>query len=368
MIRLVLIGAGHVHMGLLQCAQRLRDAGIHMTLVDTGSFACGAGSMRYLRDPDLLSRSRCLLRAVSAQVGAAHVEDRAIGVDTRHRRVWLASGQRLDYDLLSFNVGQVMDSPGLDDGANRLQIWRATAVREIAQLGLALKPDEPRARRSLNIAVAGATIAAARVVSALSAPVGDTRTDHRISWYVPEARLLSDAPAGAARRLSATLARRGVQIMFSTPIASLDDRAVVSRDGRRFGADHVVLAERPRAPRIIHAGSLPATDAGIYVTGRLQSPTDDRIFAVGSCAQRVGGTGLPAQDVKRQRDVLAHNLIATARRRPLRRYRASSLGPVIELQDGSAIGWLGHVWWHNRLAARLADRHAIEIRKTLGVA
>lgn len=367
MTRLVLIGAGHVHIGLLQRAHRLRAAGLDLTLIDTGSFISGAHSSRYLLDFDAVSSGRRLVRNLCAESRVAHCDDRAIGVDTRHRRIWLASGERLDYDLLSFNVGGDMDTSGLNAAANRMQLWRSSAMRDMAQFGQALAGTDSQSRGRPYIAVAGATNEAARIVATLSALELDTTLKPAITWYLPGSYLLPAGPAGAARRLGRMLSRRGVQIVFSSPIAALDDRQVVSRDGRRFVADHVVVADRALAPRIIHAAVLPATDAGLYVTPRLQSPADDRIFAAGSCAQGVGGAGLPAQDVIGQLDVLTHNLIATIRRRPLRRYRASQRSSAIDMHDGSAIAWLGHVWWHNRLAAWLEQRRVARLEQALGL-
>jgi len=365
--RLVLIGAGHVHIGLLQRAQRLRSAGLDITLVDTGSFTPGADSSRYLLDFEAASARRRLVRNLCAESRVAHCDDRAIGVDTRHRRIWLASGERLDYDLLSFNVGRDMDTSGLDATANRMQLWRSSAMRDMAQFGQALAGTDSPSRRRPYIAVVGATNEAARIVSALSVLDPGPALKPAINWYLPGSYLLPAGPAGAARRLGRMLSRRGVQIFFSSAIAALDDRHVVSRDGRLFAADHVVVADRAVAPRIIHAAVLPATDAGLYVTQRLQSPADPRVFAVGSCAQRIGGAGLPAQDVVGQLDVLTHNLIATIRRRPLRRYKTSQRSSAIDMHDGSAIAWLGHVWWHNRLAAWLEQRRAARIDQALGL-
>lgn len=363
MTRLVLLGAGHVHVALLAHADRLRRAGIDITLVDTGSFVSGIDSPGYLLDSASVVSSRWPLRRLCSEYGVAHRDDRAIGLDTRHRRLWLAGGQRLDYDLLSFNVGQEMDTSGLDAGSNGMQLWRSNSVREMVQFGQALAATESSASRPLRIAVRGATHEAAQIVAALSASDGGAQ--RMISWYLPSLELLPTAPAGASRRLGRVLSRRGVHILFSTPVAALDDRHIVSRDGRRFPTDHVVVADRPLAQRVIHAGPLPATDAGLYVTRRLQSPADTRVFAVGSCAQLIGGGGLPTHDVAGQVAVLSHNLLAVVGRRPMRGYKPVQRKPVVDLRDGSAIDWLGHVWWHNRLAARLERRRTTRLGRLL---
>ncbi len=363
MTRLVLLGAGHVHVALLAHADRLRRAGIDVTLVDTGSFISGVDSPGYLLDSGSVAASRRPLRRLCSEYRVAHRDDRVIGLDTRHRRIWLAGGQRVDYDLLSFNVGQDLDTTGLDAGANGMQLWRSNSVRDMIQLGHALAVAESSPSRPLRIAVRGATRDAARIVAALSARGG--RKARMISWYLPDLKLLPTAPAGASRRLGRVFSRRGVHILFSTPVAALDDRRVVSRDGRRFPADHVVVTDRPVAQRVIHAGSLPATDAGLYVTTRLQSPADARVFAVGSCAQRIGGDGLPSHDVAGQLAVLSHNLLAVVGGRPMRRYKPAQREPAIDLRDASALDWLGHVWWHNRLAARLERRRLTRLGRLL---
>src|SRR5699024_2222586 len=117
-------------------------------------------------------------------------------------------------------------------------------------------------------------------------------------------------------------AARGVDILLETSVVGSAERALVTRDGRRFTADHAVLATGLRAPQITCASALPASEHGLQVGARLYSPGDAQVFAAGDCADFMPGA-LRCQGAHdlRQASVLERNLIAGLRNRPYRRYR-----------------------------------------------
>ncbi|MES1926764.1 FAD-dependent oxidoreductase [Salinisphaera sp. T31B1] len=361
MTELVLIGAGHVHTALLGHARTLAEAGIQVTLVDIGSFWFGARRGDLMAGRADASTLRWPLKTLCRRHAVAHRTDRVVGVDTRLRRVWLASGARLDYDLVSFNVGVEVDATGLNAAASRVRLWRASSVQELTQFCSELRASRDGSR----VAVVGDSPDAARLAAALSHACESGR--HRVAWYLPGDRFAPWAPSGAARRLARTLSHRGVEIVLATPIVGLADGQLVGEDDRRFGVDHLLLAERYRPARVVHAARLPVGDHGMYVTRRLQSPADSRVFAAGACAQWPDGQSLARHDVAGQAKVLAHNTVAVVRRRPLRSVGPRAPASVIDLGDGRALGWHGSLWWHNRWAARAERRRIRRLVATLAI-
>lgn len=117
----------------------------------------------------------------------------------------------------------------------------------------------------------------------------------------------------AARGLAGRVAR--VELVSSRVDALLGDARVTGlllKDGTELACDLVVVA----------TGLIPNTwlgyqcglsvERGINVDHQLGSVDDRRVFALGECAQRLGGGFSDAQEIRRQAVALAERLLLTA--------------------------------------------------------
>lgn len=355
--KVLLVGAGHAHLGVIAQAERFRAAAIELTVVEPGSFwysgmATGMLSGAYARDDDRIAVDRwCALHGVGRAV------ERAVGLDHRHRRLWLASGQTLDYDAVSFNVGSDVDLTAFAGAQREAAVWPVKPVRTLWLLHVALR-DAMRHDAVAHIAVVGGGAAGCEVAANIAALVAGSGL--RVALYTQAPRLWPDAPRSAARRMSRVLARRGVDIVFDTRIVGKAGRSLLAADGRRFVVDHVILATGLVAPQITRASELPADAQGLKVGARLYSPADPRVFAVGDCVHFLPRP-LPKLGVHgvRQAAVLAHNLIAGLSNRPYRTYRPRAHHlMILDLGDGTALARRGRFWWHG--AASLAWKRRLD--------
>lgn len=349
---LLLIGAGHVHVALVARSASLRAAGFEIHLIDPGSFWYGGARACLLAGRLGRSELRLSLRALCRAHDVTYHADRAIGLDVRHRRLWLASGRMQVFDTVSHDVGQE-STPVLDsDSHHAPTLSPATDVSAMGQLAQTLR-HEHRVGAPRRLAIVGDGERALTTVAALA--TGPFASSLRSSWYLPGNHVMPGAPRGYNRFMLRFLAARGVEVVAQTPINRKTEDAICAPGGRRFPVDHVVLAGSAQAASFIHAGGLPAGAEGLHVNRRLQSPRDERIYAVGGCALIAGYSGSYQWDVARQAKVLAHNIEAGARRRPFKSCRARFAGPIVDLGNGQAIAWRGRWWWHGAsLARRLA--------------
>jgi NADH dehydrogenase FAD-containing subunit len=351
---LLLVGAGHVHVALLARSAQLRAAGFDVHLIDPGSFWYGGARAALLGGRLERSALRLPLAAACREQHVRYHADRAIGLDARHRRVWLASGQMQVFDTVSHDVGY---ESGLDidgDSHHGPALWQAADVSAMLQFVRVLEQARQRST-PLRIAVVGDGARAAETVAALAG--GPFAAGLQISWVLPGARVSPNAPRGHDRFILRHLARCGVEIVPQTPISRQTNGAICSPDGRRFPVDHAVFAGPGEAAHFVHAGRMPASAEGLHVNRRLQSPRDERIYAVGGCAAVLGRRANHQFSVEQQARVLAHNIEAGARRRPFKSCRGRPGGPIITLGNGQAIAWRGRWWWQGAaLARRLARR------------
>lgn len=352
--RIVLVGAGHAHAGVLLGADALGGRGHEVVLVAPGDFwysglATGVVGGRHAPEEDRVDVAR-----LAAARGVHWVRDTAVAIDAGARRLALASGESLGWDALSLDVGSevVPDVPGAAE--------HAVSVKPIAGLcglGARLAADWP-ARGPRRVVVVGGGASGAEVAANLAALAAGRAAEARVTVVGRADRLVPDLPRGAAARLARTLARRGLVLRLGASVASVEADAVRLDDGERLPADLVVWAAGVRPPPLAARSGLPVDAAGaLRVDEHLAALGHPAIFGGGDCIA-FPGRDLPKIGVHavREAPVLLHNLAAAVEAGPRRRYapqRRTLL--ILNLGDGTGLAVRGAWWWHGRMALRLKD-------------
>ena len=103
---LVLVGAGHAHMMVMQHLAEFRSAGHRVTVIGPGPHhyysGMGPGMLSGIYRPEEI---RFDVRAMAERRGATFVQERVVAVDAAARELRLSDGRRIGYDVVSFNTG-----------------------------------------------------------------------------------------------------------------------------------------------------------------------------------------------------------------------------------------------------------------------
>ena len=131
---IVLVGAGHAHLHIANQAADYADAGAQLVLIDPGKFwysgmATGLLGGRYAPEDDQIDPGALIRRR-----GGRFIQDRVEAVDTSSRRISLGSGETIDYDWLSLNVGSEVDIGGLEPADNGPRIWPVKPIPPLYEL------------------------------------------------------------------------------------------------------------------------------------------------------------------------------------------------------------------------------------------
>lgn len=347
---IALVGAGHAHLYVAARAKILVGRGTRVVLIDPGTFwysglATGMLGGMYSADEDQLD-PKSLIEAN----GGEFVTDRAKTVDARAQRLHLVSGETLKYDYLSLNVGSQVNTAAIAGTQDDPSVWSVKPVSNLWRLREHLKArfqagDRPR------VAVVGGGPTGSEVAANLAALSEKHAADTSITLVTHSARLIKQAPEGAAKRLYCNLTRRGVDVQFNTGINRREAGTLVTDDGRSIDADIVVLAIGLEANPLVSQTGLPVNDRqGLRVKPTLQSVADPRVFAAGDCAS-MDGLNLPKLGVfgVRQAEYIYQNLGACLQRDALREYQPQKRYlAILNLGDETAIATWGGFWWHGR--------------------
>jgi pyridine nucleotide-disulfide oxidoreductase family protein len=361
MKRLLLVGAGHAQLAVLAAMARRRFAAAEALLVTPHPRQIYSGMV-----PGLVAGrynlSDCAI-GIAPLAQAAGVPLRlghAVALDAAARRVTLADGQSLDYDLLSLDTGAEQSRARIP-GAREHAIF----VRPIEGfIALWARARELGLERPLAAVVIGGGAAGVELALAVQRALPTASVT-----------LLADAsavPVGYVPRVQrlalAALRRTGVQVLPGR-CTSIEAKHV--RIGTmRVASDMALVATGAEAPAWLASSGLALDAAGfVRVGATLQSASHPDVFAAGDIATR---DDLPHAKsgvyAVRAGPVLAENLRAASAGGALARYtpQRRSLN-LLALGDGRAIaswggwsmqGWsMG--WWKDRIDRGFIARYRL---------
>ncbi|MFL6024005.1 MAG: FAD-dependent oxidoreductase [Marmoricola sp.] len=223
----------------------------------------------------------------------------ATGLDLTERRVLLSDGTATSYDRLVLATGArafVPPLPGLESEPKHVHVLRTLDdTRNIAA----------RAMNAKHAVVLGGGLLGLEAACGLrrrGVPVTVVDLDSHVM-----ATQLDQAPA---RMLAAQLRSLGVDVVTGTSVAeviSAYDEIVAVRltDERLLAADLMLVSCGIRAETGLASDAGLAVDRGIVVDSDLRT-SDDRVFAIGDCAQPPSGmTGLLAPGWRQAEELAA---------------------------------------------------------------
>lgn len=338
MMRLLLVGAGHAHAQVLRDWARAPLPGVELTLVSPHADAPYSGMVPgWLAGSYRYDEITIPFAPLCAAAGARFVADEMASLDPDARRVTLASGSRLAYDLLSLNVGSTLEPPrGLDMPVLALRplaelrdAWHALLQRWQAD-----GSDEPARITMVGGGAAGVESMLA-VLARLRALQPQRRFDGRL--VAAASRLIEGRPPAVARRAARALARAGVELRLGTDFAP----ALAAGSDLLLWAAGAQAHAWQRDPER-RGGLVVDTRGFVRIDTRLRSVSHPTVFASGDCAG--WRPPLPKAGVYavRQAPLLAHNLRAALAGDTLRDYRPQRHHLLLlGTADGSAIGAKG---------------------------
>jgi NADH dehydrogenase len=402
--RVVILGGGYVGMyTALRLQSRLRRGEASVTVVDPQPHmtyqpflpeaAAGSIEPRHVVVPLRRVLRRC--HVLTGRVTGIEHARRAVTVE-------LAGGgvAELGYDVLVVALGSVartLPIPGLAEvGIAFRTIGEAIFLRNhvLSRMDIAASVLDPRLRRRLlTFLVIGGGYAGIEALAELADMARyatryyDNIEPADLRWVLVEAadRIMPEVSPTLGVYTVARLLDRGIEVFLQTRVTSLAGGHVVLDDGTGFEADTVVWTAGVKANPVLGGSDLPLDERGrLRCTAELAVSGLPGVFSAGDCAavpdlSRVaedpGATCSPsAQHAVRQAKVLAGNVLAQLRGRPLRSYRHRYAGSVasLGLYRGVAeiygvrlrgpLAWFMHRTYHvsrmptlNRKARVLAD-------------
>ena len=358
--RLLLLGAGHAHLAVLEKLGKKRGLGAEVMLVSPTREVFYSGMLPgFIAGHYPLGRCVIPLEPLLARSRVEFIAGSAVAIDPAARTVTIdgPDGERqLGYDVLSVDTGASMEPDRMDLLIPGSKL-HALFVRPIDSFATAWQQlCATAAERVMRIAVVGAGAGGVELALAIR---------HRL----PTCALTlfsggrEPAPHHSRRvqqRVAQALARAGVDLVRRSCI-TISPEALLLDDGSLHECDAVIMANGARPPSWLDGSGLTLDERGfIAVDANLRSLSDANVFAAGDVASRPDRPR-PKSGVQavRQAPVLAHNLFVTlaAPGRRLAKYDAPSRTlNLISCGNQYAIASWGRASFEGRWVWRWKDR------------
>lgn len=346
---LVLVGGGHAHLTTIVKIPNFIARGHRVTLIGPSPHhyysGMGPGMLGGFYTP---AEIRFAVKDMAESRGAVFLKDRVSRIEAETRRLILASGGEITYDVVSFNVGSgvpVDVVSNLDENVLTVKPIENLLKARRAILDL-------RQRNTSNILVVGGGPAALEVTGNICKLVGENHGTSHIT-LLAGTKLLRHLPPKAQRIATASLASRGVEVIEGSRVRQIGDGGALLADGRRFSYDLCLVAVGVTPSKLFERSGLPVgADGGLLVNECLQSVTCSEVFGGGDCIcfqpQPLDKVGVYAT---RQNPILCRNLTAALAEKPLEKFEPGGEYLLIfNLGDGRGVFRRGAWVWDGRPA------------------
>ncbi|MBI4633818.1 MAG: FAD-dependent oxidoreductase [Deltaproteobacteria bacterium] len=353
---LVFVGGGHAHLTSLKLLSNFRKLGHQVTVISSSPYhyysGMGPGMLSGIYQP---REVRFHVKKLAEERGAAFIKGTAVKIDPREHFIFLDTGEKVPYDVVSFNIGSEVPVESLA----KTPAGNLFPVKPVINLLTARRSilEAIRNNRMLRFVVVGGGPAGVEISANLLGLLRENRGRGEIT-LIGGKRLLADAPEKARRLVRESLTCRGVTIIEGSRVKAVEKGQVTLSDGKRFDMDLAFLAIGIQPSSLFRDSGIPTgADGGMLVNARLQSVAHPDIFGGGDCIS-LEGHSLAKVGVYavRENPVLYHNLLAA-----LEGGKMDVFAPqkkfllIFNMGNGKGIFWKGNWVWEGRLAFLLKN-------------
>lgn len=364
--RILVVGGGYVGMYTAQrILKNLKRGEAIVTVVDPRSYMtyqpflpeAAAGS---IAPRNIVAPLRRVIKGPNAEV----VTGKVVSVDHSRRtaRIEPNAGETYDlgFDQLVVAVGSVprtLPIPGLaENGIGFKQVEEAISLRNhiIGQIDLADSiKDEALRRKALTFVFVGGGFAGVEAIAEMEDMARDVckwynhvePEDLRFLLVEAADRILPEVGPELGVWTAEELRKRGIQVKMKTFLNSCVDKHVVLSDGTELDASTIVWTAGVKPNPVVNSLDIPLGPKGhVDAQANLRVTGTEYVWAAGDCAQVPDLSKGPgnwcspsAQHAVRQSKVLAENIVAALRGKPVQDYVHKHVGSVAGLGIGKGV-------------------------------
>lgn len=315
MKRLLLVGGGHAQLAVLQALARQRPRGVEAILLTPSPWQWYSGMLPgWMAGHYRAEDCRIDLRPLAAAAGVRLCLGAAVALDADRRRLQDDSDATHDFDLLSLDVGSLVDARSLE----ALPAGTLLPVKPL-QAFFAAWPQRlasARASQLRRLAVVGGGAAGVELVLAAAQAFRGAGCTVALTLVAPPGGLLAGHAEGVRRRVERRLAQAGIALHLARAEGTAAGLVLDHGAGdapAALPADCVIAATGARAlPWLRESGLACDAEGWVAVDAGHRSVSHPFIHAAGDvCTRATPGFTRSGVHAVHAGPVLAANLLAS---------------------------------------------------------
>lgn len=315
MKRLLLVGGGHAQLAVLQALARQRPRGVEAILLTPSPWQWYSGMLPgWMAGHYRAEDCRIDLRPLAAAAGVRLCLGAAVALDADRRRLQDDSDATHDFDLLSLDVGSLVDARSLE----ALPAGTLLPVKPL-QAFFAAWPQRlasARAGQLRRLAVVGGGAAGVELVLAAAQAFRGAGCTVALTLVAPPGGLLAGHAEGVRRRVERRLAQAGIALHLARAEGTAAGLVLDHGAGdapAALPADCVIAATGARAlPWLRESGLACDAEGWVAVDAGHRSVSHPFIHAAGDvCTRATPGFTRSGVHAVHAGPVLAANLLAS---------------------------------------------------------
>jgi pyridine nucleotide-disulfide oxidoreductase family protein len=315
MKRLLLVGGGHAQLAVLQALARQRPRGVEAILLTPSPWQWYSGMLPgWMAGHYRAEDCRIDLRPLAAAAGVRLCLGAAVALDADRRRLQDDSDATHDFDLLSLDVGSLVDARALE----ALPAGTLLPVKPL-QAFFAAWPQRlasARASQLRRLAVVGGGAAGVELVLAAAQAFRGAGCTVALTLVAPPGGLLAGHAEGVRRRVERRLAQAGIALHLARAEGTAAGLVLDHGAGdapAALPADCVIAATGARAlPWLRESGLACDAEGWVAVDAGHRSVSHPFIHAAGDvCTRATPGFTRSGVHAVHAGPVLAANLLAS---------------------------------------------------------
>ena len=296
MKHLVLLGAGHAHVHVLEGFAKHRPDNLRITLIAPQREQLYSGMVPgFVAGHYTIDQCVIQLAALLARCGAQFVAGSGASINTDAQTLTLSDGQTIAYDLLSLNTGSVMDRQKIETAMPGASA-HALFVRPIDVFGkLWPQVAATASKRPIHLAVVGAGAAGLELAMAAAHAL---RSPHnapgsRVTLITGGSIPAQGYPANVQCRVVRALERLQIAVLQEACVGMNVGELILKKGekeskGTRLACDVPLLAIGAQAPGWLAGSGLSLDTQGFAIVNSFQqSISHGQVFAAGDVASRL---------------------------------------------------------------------------------
>jgi pyridine nucleotide-disulfide oxidoreductase family protein len=349
----VLVGGGHAHVYILKQLEQKKWPNTKVTLISSGSYQYYSGMFSgYVEGRYSTEEIRIDLAALCNKANVDFITAAAERIDPVLQTVELSDHKRLDYDLISFNIGSMSSGTRVPGAVERSAFIKPN--HNISKVKERLLAKD-------RVVVVGGGVSGVEMSLSLQAYRNKLGLTHPVC-LISAGPLMESAGEKVSKQAVELCISSGIKLKQNDPVIAIYEDHLKLESGTQVLYNEILWLAGPSAPSIFGNSSIETDEQGyLLVNNQLQSIEFPNIFGAGDCITLQSNPSTPKAGVfaVRQSPILWHNLDSCINNTSYQVYEPqTNYLAILSTGGGKALLMYGPFSFHGRWCLRL--KHLID--------